>query len=470
MQIHVVESGDSIWEIVQMYYTDMNQVIFANGLSDANVLVVGQALVIPELGMEYVVVPGDDLGTIAARYGVTVQELAEVNNITNPALIYVGQVLQLPYSIHAVQVGESLYMIARRYGVTVNQLVEANTIENINLISPGQLIRIPTAFRPVIDVNAYITQMNEEGRQDALFLGKNFTYLSPFSYEVGTDGSITSLQDEAIIQAALATNTEPWMVITNTVEQSFDSDLTQALFQDEEAQDTLITNVLNVMQDSGYTGLNVNFEYVYAEDRENYNNFLRNVVARLHQQGYAVSTAVAPKTSAEQTGTLYEGHDYAAHGEIVDFVIVMTYEWGWAGGPPMAISPVNQMRGVLDYAVTAIPREKILMGFSLYGREWDIPWQDGTTASTLSPQEAVNRAAQYNAEIQYDETSQAPFYRYTDENGQRHEVWFEDARSVGARYNLVEEYNLRGVSYWQLGFPFPQNWLVLNDMFTVRKQ
>ncbi len=181
---------------------------------------------------------------------------------------------------------------------------------------------------------------------------------------------------------------------------------------------------------------------------------MRRVVSRLHPEGFLVSTSLAPKESAVQQGLLYEAHDYAAHGDIVDFVMLMTYEWGWAGGRPWAIAPINEVRDVLDYAVTVIPREKILMGMPLYGRDWNIPWVESTTARTISPKEAVQLAAKYGVSIQYDETYQSPFFRYMDENGQEHEVWFEDARSVQAKYDTVKEYGLRGVfiGYWETRF------------------
>src|SRR5690606_5999318 len=141
-------------------------------------------------------------------------------------------------------------------------------------------------------------------------------------------------------------------------------------------QETLITNLLNTMESKKYRGVNFDLEYVYPEDRENYNAFLRRTVARLRPLGYSVSTAVAPKVSADQGGVLYEAHDYEAHGQIVDFVVVMTYEWGWAGGEPWAVAPINEVRRVMDYAVTAIPPKKIMMGIPLYGRDWNIPWEE----------------------------------------------------------------------------------------------
>jgi len=65
--------------------------------------------------------------------------------------------------------------------------------------------------------------------------------------------------------------------------------------------------------------------------------------------------------------------------------------------------------------------------------------------------------------------TQSPFFRYTDEQGRNHEVWFEDARSAQAKFDLVKDYDLRGISYWALGYPFPQNWALLNANFVVDK-
>ena len=145
----------------------------------------------------------------------------------------------------------------------------------------------------------------------------------------------------------------------------------------------------------------MDFENVLPRDREAYNTFLREVTDRMHARGFFVSTAVAPKVSSEQTGLLYEAHDYEAHGRIVDFVILMTYEWGYRLGPPRAISPANEIRRVLDYAVTVIPRNKIYLGFQIYARDWVRPLVQGSQARTFCPLEAQNLAIRQNATISY---------------------------------------------------------------------
>ncbi|MFD2923274.1 LysM peptidoglycan-binding domain-containing protein [Halobacillus naozhouensis] len=469
MQIHVVARGDTLWRIAQFYGSNINQIILANQLENPNVLVAGQALVVPNPDREYVVQAGDNLWSIAQMYGVTVNELAEFNNITNPSLIYVGELIELPFFPHIVQLGETLWGIAQSYGVTVNQISQANNLPNPSLIYPGTTLIVPAARGPVTEVNAYTTQLNQQGAQEVLALGANLTYLSPFMYAIQEDGSITEMGDQPILEAAHAVNAAPLLVLTNFSGGSFSSDLAAAILRNPDLQETLITNLLELINAKGYAGINIDFEYVYPEDRENYNNFLRRVVERFRPEDLLVSTALAPKDSADQQGLLYEAHDYQAHGEIVDFVVLMTYEWGWAGGRPWAIAPINEVREVLDYAVTVIPRDKILMGMPLYGRDWEIPWEEGTTARTISPKEAVQLAARYGVVIQYNELYQSPFFRYVDETGQQHEVWFEDARSVQVKYDTIKNYRLRGASFWVLGNPFPQNWAVLQNNFQIRK-
>jgi spore germination protein len=127
------------------------------------------------------------------------------------------------------------------------------------------------------------------------------------------------------------------------------------------------------------------------------------------------------------------------------------------------------MRRVVEYARTVMPAEKIFLGFQIYARDWLLPHVKGQEAETFSTQEAIARAIKYGASIQYDDTTQSPFFRYDDEQGRGHEVWFEDARSAQAKFDLAKEFNLRGISYWALGYPYPSNWSLLADNFNIKK-
>ncbi|MEF3306579.1 LysM peptidoglycan-binding domain-containing protein [Paenibacillus sp. GYB003] len=469
MHIHVVQSGETLWQLSQRYGIGTDDIVNANGLEHPNQLVVGQAIVIPTPYVRYTVQPGDTLWSIAGQYGTTVPAIMQASRIANPSMIYPGQTVTIPVIFYAVKPGDTLWNIARSFGTTALAIVQANRIADPAGIYPGQTLTIPEQPKPTIDVNAFTTQFGPAGAQGVREAASDLTYASPFGYRIRADGNLESIDDRAIIQAALSNRVVPMMAITNFSATEAGTELAHTILSDPELIETLLTNIVQTMKEKGYRGLNVDFENVAPDDREPYNQFLRRTVDRMHAEGYFVSSDLAPKTSGEQPGLLYEAHDYPAHGSIVDFVVLMTYEWGYRKGPPQAISPIDQMAAVLDYAVTVIPRHKIWMGFQVYARDWIVPHVQGQEAETFDMQEAIRRAIEHRADIQYSTHSQSPFFKYVDGQGRSHEVWFEDARSAQAKFDLVKTYNLRGISYWVLGYPFPQNWVLLENNFNIRK-
>ncbi len=426
MQIHVVRSGDTLWKIARAYSVSLQKLIETNEIPDPDTLVVGQALVIPIWGSYYWVRPGD-----------------------------------------------SLYKISRKYNVSIKDLAEINGIRRINRIPVGLRIYIPQKPRTEAEVSAYIDpRFTGEGSADQVNkVGQYLTFLTVFSYAVNRDGTLTPVDDQPSINAAYNNNVVPLMVITNFEEGTFSNDLATTVLSSEELQDKVLDEALVIMNEKGYLGLDFDFEYLGAENRERYNQFLSKAATRLQEKNYFLSAALAPKITGDQKGTLYEGHDYRAVGEIVDFIFFMTYEWGWSGGPPMAVSPINEVKKVMNYATSVVPQEKVMMGIPLYGYDWTLPYvQGGQWAESLSPQQAIERAAKYGSDIKYDKVAQAPYYNYTDEAGKQHVVWFEDARSIQAKFNLVKQLGIKGFFYWVLGYDFPQNWLLIEDNFIVKKR
>ncbi|AXN41906.1 spore gernimation protein [Peribacillus butanolivorans] len=469
MKIHVVNKGDSLWKISQQYGVSTNRIVRINGLENPEKLVIGLALLIPEPYLQYRVQPGDTLGKIVTQFGTTLQEIMQTNRITNPSNIYPGQRLTIPVIFHTVRERDTLYDIARRYGTTVQSIMQTNRITDPISIYPGQIVKIPQKPKPTIDVNGFTNVYGQRGAVQVREVAYDLTYVSPFGYRMRQDGSLEVIDDNPTIQAAQSTGVVPMMCITNFSATEAGTRLAHTILSDLSLVEKLLTNVINTMKNKGYRGLNIDFESVAPADRDFYNRFLQRAVDRLRPEGYFVSSSLAPKTSANQKGLLVEAHDYPVHGRLLDFVVLMTYEWGYRKGPPQAISPIDQIKRVLDYAVTVIPTNKIFIGFQIYARDWLVPHKEGQEAETFDMQEAIRRATQYNVEIKYDETVQSPYYRYKDSQGRTHEVWFEDARSAKAKFDLVKSYRARGLSYWVLGYPFPQNWELLGDTFIVRK-
>ena len=372
--------------------------------------------------------------------------------------------------IFVVKRGDTLYSIAKKFGVTTERLSYINALSDPNRLTVGQTLVIPGDSSPQgeIEVNGYAyPNISDAVLNEAL---PYMTFLCPFSWQMDASGGITPVDDKRMRSRAYETATAPMLTLTNiSPSGGFSSDIAHAIFTDEAVQATLIENILAALRSRGYYGVNLNIEYVYPFDREGYNAFLRRLSETLHPKGYYLSSAIAPKTSDEQYGLLYTAHDYEAHGKYCDRVIIMTYEWGYTYSAPQAVSPVNRIRSVLDYAVTKIPSGKILLGFSNYGYNWTLPWQQGKAAAVISNTAAANLAAANFAQIRFDEKAQAPFFNYTDPSGVRHEVWFEDARSVRARLALVSEYGLAGISYWTINYANRAGFAVLESMYGTQK-
>ncbi|WP_066389930.1 LysM peptidoglycan-binding domain-containing protein [Neobacillus mesonae] len=427
MQIHIVKQNETLTTIAQTYHTTVNEITEANDLPNPNNLVIGQAIVIPIIGRFYFVQQGDTLYSIGQKFGVPYQQLASINRIPVNQPLYVGLRLYIPQG--------------KKRNAEFNAYVEPRG----------------TTVAPVLENSA---------REAAPYL----TYLAPFSFQARRDGTLKEPLLNQFPAIAKANRNVLMMVINNQENDQFSDELGRILLNDIAIQDKFLNNIVTTAKKYGFRDIHFDFEFLRPADREAYNRFLRKAKQRFQREGWLMSTALAPKTSRGQKGLWYEAHDYKAHGEISDFVVIMTYEWGYSGGPAMAVSPIDQVRKVLEYAISEMPSTKILMGQNLYGYDWTLPFVQGTIAKAVSPQQAIQLAASHHVPIQYDTKAQAPFFKYNDASGKQHEVWFEDARSIQAKFDLIKELNLRGMSYWKLGLAFPQNWLLIVDNFNVTKR
>lgn len=299
----------------------------------------------------------------------------------------------------------------------------------------------------------------------------NLTFLSLFAYGITSQGDLIPLDDQSLITESKKNGVLPLMVLTSLDKKGgFDSTNAHIVFNDKAIGDKLIGNILNNIREKGLAGIDFDFEFLLPEDRIVYADFVNRAREKLTPEGYIVAVALAPKTYAEQPGLLYEAHDYNLMGKSANLTLLMTYEWGYIYGPPMAVAPINQVRKVLDFGVTQIPRSKILMGIPNYGYDWTLPYVQGeSVAEKISNTEAALRAERVGAVVQFDEAAQTPFYNYFDNQGREHQVWFENDASIRAKLNLVAEYEIAGVSYWNLMDYFPVNWEVLYSLYTVTK-
>jgi len=422
----------------------------------------------------YTVRAGDSVYGIARAHGVTPEAIVQANGLREPYVdqLVIGQALIVPTKAtsYSVQAGDTLAGIAERFGLTLEALRRANPqIRDPNRIHTGQTIRLPRLDFGSIVVNGYARPSARENALDEAL--PRLSMISVFSCYVTAQGGLIPMQgDQPVIDRAKTAGVRPIMVITNLDPGGgFNTQVAREFLNNPAAHTRLLESCVALMKEKGYTGLDIDFEMVPRDAREGLHSFLAQARAFMHAEGFLLTSAIESMVRDDQPGLIFEGFDYAVQGKYNDYVTIMTYDWGHLTGPPMAVSPINEVRRVIEFAVTRIPREKILMGIPAYGYAWKIPWEAGTRATVIQAQGGPIIAARNGANIEYNNLWQTPWFRYTEPNGQQREAWFEDARSLLAKFELVHEFGLGGVSYWTVNNPFMQNWTLIDELWKVKK-
>lgn len=414
---------------------------------------------------------GDTLSLISEQYGIPVEKIAADNGIYNGFLV-TGQSLYIgiPSKSTIISRSTDTKIISEEFGTSQKQILRNNYIL-------GGKQEIPLGTYLVIDysnppdkekiIGGYAYDFISTER---LFSVINYlTYIMPFTYGFTPEGNLIAPNDEYILSASKWYGIKSLLHIsTLTDEGYFDSMLPSYIFESNDVQNTLIGNIINTVTDKGYDGVDIDFEYLTLQQKEGYISFIANLSQALHNIGKILVVAVPPMTSRDQRSILVDGIDYLSLGLYADFILIMAYEYGYRFGPPLAISPINQVTRVLDYAVSVIPENKILLGISNYGYDWTLPFIRGESdAPSISTVRAIELAEKYGAEIMFDEVAMAPYFFYIDENGRVHEVWFEDARSFEAKTNLIKQYNLAGGFIWDLMRDNPQGFVTINSAIKI---
>ncbi|QOV20208.1 LysM peptidoglycan-binding domain-containing protein [Blautia liquoris] len=282
----------------------------------------------------YTVKEGDTLYSIASHYGISVDRLIYDNQLNTDGILAEGQALLIliPKLIHRVKHGQSVTSIAASYDVPVKQIYQNNPyLLNQKYITEGDFIVISYTGEPSLNLKstgyAYPYIRKDILREALLYLDE----LRIFSYGFNENGNlIPPVNEDPILTETKDFGVSPVLVLTPlSAEGTFNNQLVKVLVENKDAQEQLANELLEVMRSKGYEGVDVDFEYILAENREGYAEFISYLSEKLSVEGFRVSVSLAPKISADQPGVLYEGVDYQLLGEAADSVFLMTYEWGY---------------------------------------------------------------------------------------------------------------------------------------------
>ena len=292
------------------------------------------------------------------------------------------------------------------------------------------------------------------------------TAISPWTWEVTAAGDLVASFDTQDIGAALRYASErglrTYALIHNTAldtkgRGNFSSALAHQLLSNPTARRRLVHNILEVLKDWGMSGVHIDFEMVRPSDRDHLNAFVRELYEVLHPVGFEVTIAVPSKTRELPNDSWSGAFDYAFLSRYADQIMLMTYDEHWSGGTPGPIASISWVEDVIRYALSAgVPRHKIILGIANYGYDW--PRYGEGRAVTY--QTAMNIAERYSVPVLWDSQAKVPYIRY----GDGRQIWFENRQSLSYKLELVQKYQLGGISLWRLGQEDPGSWNVIRDM------
>lgn len=419
MGIHIVQAGDSLWAISQKYNVPTLDIRTANGLENGPGIIPGLALYIPESGpviRSYLVKPGDTLWSISQRFQTTINLILSANPEIRPEGLYIGQKLNIP--------------------------------------SPSRLVMKTLGFIVPYSPDTFLPAFRETA--------KNLTYIAISAYSLTREGyAYIELDDSAILAESRRLDVIPLLMIRNLAQGEFNAELIGGVLESPANRRNLILSLMNFVTQKGYGGISLDFEFIPPPRRQDFNSFIRELKNALGPKVLHVN--VHAKTEDLPANRIIGAYDYKAIGEGADIVAVMTMDYGYPTGPPNPVAPLWWVEEVIQYSITQIDPKKLQIALPLYGYDWRTA--DNLTRS-FSMQAIQNLALSRGAVIQFDAYAASPWFRYW--NGEEeHAVWFEDIRSITEKYKLIDQYNLLGMTYWQLSLRFPQNWAFADKNFTI---
>jgi spore germination protein len=302
----------------------------------------------------------------------------------------------------------------------------------------------------------------------------------PYWYDITTSGTLVPAQGIPEMIAAGKLDLDYALFVKEAhryrikvlplISNEFNGKLIHQILTDDTARTQLIQNLIALVNDNHYDGVDLDFEGMLAADRALYPEFLKDLAIELHRKHKKLSVCVHAKTKEPGGWDAVIAQDYQAIGLYTDAVRIMGYDYHYAGGEPGAIAPLDWVEKVTQFAITRIPPNKISLGIPIYG----INWYDRNTAGWGNPMvtplpeikdeegmflDAVSLAKQYQQRIQFDESGQSHWFTYTDAStGINRTIWFESHLGFRSRWDLAKHYRVQSISLWRIGGEDPKLW------------
>lgn len=425
------------------------------------------------------IVEAENTGNIVIhKRGDNVQwGVADTKNKERPVAIREQPDVKSPIVADLLQDGEVMiwseqrgwYRVQLPDGITGYARKQDVALSRVETIQLAPAAKAPMPWRPVggkINLTwEQVVTRNPDTSKIAPMPGLNVISPTWFHLQDG-EGRLQNLADASYVRWANGQDIQVWALFSN----SFDPQLTSEALSTYDRRMRMTQQLLAFAQMYGFQGINIDFENVYLKDKDKLTQFVREMTPLLHEQGLVVSIDVTIKSTSENWSMFY---DRPVLSDIVDYMIVMTYDEHWAASPisgSVASLPWVE-RGVRQLLTEEkVPASKLVLGVPFYTRIWTEETKNGKTnvSSRAVFMEAPARIMlEKGLKPVFSQATGQHYVEYS-EGGKLNKIWLEDATSMKARIELVKTYDLAGVASWRRGYETPDIWQVIKETLEKR--
>ncbi|NQU99796.1 MAG: fibronectin type III domain-containing protein [Parcubacteria group bacterium] len=291
-----------------------------------------------------------------------------------------------------------------------------------------------------------------------------FDFISPHERKLEADGSVTRVGksfDSGLMEKAAINKVKVLPTITNNFDKE---DVGSNVLSDEALVANHIENIVNLVEEGNYDGIDIDYEGLKPEVKDQFTGFVQKLAENLHSRGKILSVTVQAKKDDNNNWRGPGAMDYEELGKVVDRFRVMTYDYSRLNTRPGAIAPIGWFQDVLRYTKRYIPQNKIVAGIPTYAYRWCLEDKLNCEQKGLVYEGVENIISKYGVTPEWNSENKAPWLLYIDELENKYAVNYENHESLKAKLKVVQEEEIAGISIWRLGSEDPDNYKVLEQM------
>jgi spore germination protein YaaH len=234
-------------------------------------------------------------------------------------------------------------------------------------------------------------------------------------------------------------------LISNHDETKWRPEFVEAILNDPVKQDRLLLNISNTIQSLEVEWINLDFEGFDEKLLPLYLDFIKRASIQLHERNLKLALCLSPHWKSIINEEL---------GEALDLIIPMIYDEHWSTSTPGPIASDSWFQTTFERIRSILPSEKLMVGVGNYAYDWP----ENGNGRDISVETALQIAKENHARIKINPESNNPMFRYVDDQLVKHQVWLLNAHTLQNQINFLKDYDIKGITLWQLGAEDPKIW------------